>query len=648
MAFDPDQYLSGGTTTQEFNPDEYLSSKDTFDPDQYLGIKQSPTPETDKAVADTLAVPEGSPEYQARMRHDLGQDVVLPPEIANRPDVAPASTQEAYRKGGILGAAFYPRKATSLLETASGRQLPEAKSVPEQIAKGLATSPLALADFMTTPEGVGYIMAGATGPAIRAVIAGKFGLEGATDTIKALRSGDYHGATQSALVALGSALGLKHDLSAKPSITAPEQPPATSIPPEQQNVSTGVGEAQKGASGTLPPESRSVRSVEVPVGLSPQSAGIGRIPESHQMTTTGSPESAYPNLQAAVALEASKGNPLYVELVDGSRHQVSPFGATVTEGEIALSSGNSVDTRVVSRLLDKNGQPIPIKGGINAEQVTSPESVPQPEIRPLVGEEAPLRQQGETAGTREQGQELAGTPPETNGQMTEPTPVSSPASEPGVGISQARTEAELGEGSVEPGVGAEMGSGLEYGRNYINKGGDPRLPIRRATTSGLVGKNEVGIVHAELERLRAERARAADALERDPENALLQANLEDADTAQREWRKELQPVLTKASDTLREAYAASTPVADPSTYQGLADIFDEHFKGQRDITPEMRTAMAKAARGVREVRDSANGEFAKVEEALGKRMKGKKIMTPDELDADLRSVLEGAFKDCVL
>ena len=181
-----------------------------------------------------------------------------------------------------------------------------------------------------------------------------------------------------------------------------------------------------------------------------------------------------------------------------------------------------------------------------------------------------------------------------------------------------------------------MGSGLAHGRDYINKGGDPRLPIRRANTSGLVGKNEVGIVHAELERLRAERNAAATALEANPTDPVLQQNFSVADDAQRAWRKELQPVLTKASDALKEAHAASMPDADAGTYQGLADLMDEHFKGQREITPEMRTAMAKAAKGVRETRDIANGEMGKVEETLTKRMGGKKVMTPEELDADLR------------
>jgi hypothetical protein len=192
-----------------------------------------------------------------------------------------------------------------------------------------------------------------------------------------------------------------------------------------------------------------------------------------------------------------------------------------------------------------------------------------------------------------------------------------------------------------------MGAGLEFGRDFINKGGDPRLPIRRANTSGLVGKNEVGIVHAELERLRAERNAAAAALEANPGDPTLQQNFSVADDAQRSWRKELQPVLTKASEALKEAHAASMPDADVGTYQGLADLMDEHFKGERQVTPEMRTAMAKGARGVKETRDIVNGEMAKIEDTLT-RKSGKKAITPEELDARIRKRLETEFADCVL
>ncbi len=293
--------------------------------------------------------------------------------------------------------------------------------------------------------------------------------------------------------------------------------------------------------------------------------------------------------------------------------------------EDGLSHGEAIKKSVQSHLDEAHAQLQSIydQAGVKPTLVSQPTETPTASSIPKTAEVGAPKEEAPTTS------EVSGVPKDR-------------------GISQAKTEAELGAGSVEPGIGAELGSGIEYGRDFINKGGDPRLPIRRATTTGLVGKNEVGIVHAELERLRGERSKAAQALEANPDDPELQKSFSEADNAQRAWRKELQPVLTKASDTLREAYAGSAPDADPGTYQGLADIFDEHFKGERQVTPEMRTEMAKAAKGVQRVRQSANDEMKNVEDTLVKQIKGGKVMSPIELDADLKSVLEGEFKNCVV
>lgn len=277
----------------------------------------------------------------------------------------------------------------------------------------------------------------------------------------------------------------------------------------------------------------------------------------------------------------------------------------------------------------------PITGEQYASKITSAEGIPSPQVRPRVDEKAPLRQSGETPEIRPQEQpRTAGVPQSIEAQIGE------------TGISQRATEAELGVGSVEPGIGAEIGSGLEFGRDYINKGGDPRLPIRRALSTGLVGRKEVGIVHAELERLRGERNAAAEAAEMNPNDPIVQQRLEAADTAQRTWRKELQPVLTKAGDALREAYAGSRPKPDLGTYQGLADLMDEHFGGQRNLTPVDRTLLQKAAKGVKTVRDQAVQSFNTVVNESAR--KAQRVMTSEELMADLGEVLRKEFADCVL
>ncbi len=321
----------------------------------------------------------------------------------------------------------------------------------------------------------------------------------------------------------------------------------------------------------------------------------------------------------------------------------SPFAkiAGVAEDVARLKTARTTETAPVQpeNLQGVAGPETPVES-VPPEEVTPSDASNQPETTGVpvrdegggLGESPPLQQQGETADVPPQGDVGGGTPeqaPETQG----------------VGISQARTEAELGAGSVEPGVGAELGSGLDFGRDYINKGGDPRLPIRRAESTGLVGRREVGIVHAELERLRGVRDQAAQIAEAHPEDLFAQDNLAKADEAQRAWRKELQPVLTKASDALREAYAESS-VPDVGTYQGLANLMDEHFKGQHDITPADRTVLQKVSKTVSEARQETVKAVNGAVEATARR--AKKTMTAAEFKADLAGVVKDFLKDCVL
>ncbi len=310
----------------------------------------------------------------------------------------------------------------------------------------------------------------------------------------------------------------------------------------------------------------------------------------------------------------------------GGLSETSPSSNVQATAEAAATQG----IKVPENFAGVTGPETVDQGGeVNASGQSSTTGVSSGEVRGAVDETPPLRQQGETAPVQ-------GDVGSSQAQQAAETPV---------GISQARTEAELGAGSVVPGVGSEMGSGLDYGRKYINAGGDPRLPIRRATSSGLVGKNEVGIVHAELERLRGERDVAAAAAEANPGDPVAQQNLANADNAQRAWRQELQPVLTKASDALREAYTESTH-PDVGTYAGLSNLMDEHFNGQHDITPQDRTTLQRVAKTVTDARTKTAKSVDSAVEATSRKVKN--VMSPDQLKADLAGVLKDEFSNCIL
>lgn len=223
-------------------------------------------------------------------------------------------------------------------------------------------------------------------------------------------------------------------------------------------------------------------------------------------------------------------------------------------------------------------------------------------------------------------------------QAAKPTAAPQGGGDP-IGVAAVHAEAEQ-PGSVIPGEGQTWEDSLAQGRDYINKGGDPRLAIRRAQSTGLVGAKEVGIVRAEYERLAALKRQAIEQFgENDPRTVA-------AEEAQRSWRKELQPVLTKASDALRAAQ--NKEVADVSTFSGLHDLITETYGGDRALTPKERTQLQKAAKGVSEVQKQARESASKAADKVIRETRATKLLSLEDLKADLADALKDQFKDCLL
>lgn len=188
--------------------DEYSGSTAVAEPEPWKDYQPAPVGPTARDL-ETQRAPEGSSEYLAT------HPVIPAPEGSGD-----ANLFDAYKQGGVLGAFLAPHKVTDVVE-AVGHKLPEATTGPEKVAKVLATAPLSLADFLTSPEGLATAALGATGPLARTALAGGFGLTGASDTIEGIRQGDVEKATGSALVTLLSTLGLKSELGAPKVAGAP-------------------------------------------------------------------------------------------------------------------------------------------------------------------------------------------------------------------------------------------------------------------------------------------------------------------------------------------------------------------------------------------------------------------------------------------
>jgi hypothetical protein len=213
-------------------------------------------------------------------------------------------------------------------------------------------------------------------------------------------------------------------------------------------------------------------------------------------------------------------------------------------------------------------------------------------------------------------------------------------------VAERYANAELGDDAVIPGEGKSWADALDKGRADLNAGVDPRSAIRRAQRTGRVAADDVGLVRAEYERLAQAKRQAVDAAQAEPNNPQAQQAAVDAEDAQRSWRREMQPVLTKASDSLRAAQQRA--VVDVSTYAGLHDLVTDTYGGDRALTPTERTQLQRVAKGVQDVNARAAESANNVADAVIRRNGNRKIMSLDELRTDLSNVVKGELKGCAL
>jgi hypothetical protein len=210
-----------------------------------------------------------------------------------------------------------------------------------------------------------------------------------------------------------------------------------------------------------------------------------------------------------------------------------------------------------------------------------------------------------------------------------------------VGIAERYRE-EQQPGSVVPGVGVTSDEARSYGQDFINKGGNPYDAINQKGTRRELWQ-DVGIARAEYERLSNEKRAAETALESDPNNPQLQMVFDNADTAQRKWSKDAQPILTRAGDALRAA-TRSYP-REINSFSDFTDIVNDHFKGEVELTPEQRADLQKAVKAIKKGNVEATESRAKVVNQAVKKAGGK-VMSFDALKADLKATVEKLLEDC--
>jgi hypothetical protein len=118
------------------------------------------------------------------------------------------------------------------------------------------------------------------------------------------------------------------------------------------NVALQLAFMKAGAEGLLPKGKPKISTKEIPGAFA------------------GKPPPAARGIEVAIR-SGGTNIPRYVELTDGSQHQVAPFQPVTPTGDVALANGTLVDKGLVSKVLDENRNPI----RITSEPINS---VPEP------------------------------------------------------------------------------------------------------------------------------------------------------------------------------------------------------------------------------------------------------------------------------
>ena len=320
-------------------------------------------------------------------------------------------------------------------------------------------------------------------------------------------------------------------------------------------------------------------------------------------------------------------------------------------------------------------------------------SVPEREVRPRVGEEAPLRQSGETAGVRESGvegavqQTVAQAPPETvknelagnvygkgaAGSPVEPAGREHPQPRPadaGAGVEGQKSQAMPGggppdqPGAVQPVPGAEAPriaphhealKGL-YGEEAIKRGHvlepevlaqngredvaqgriDPYQVASKVKAGEAVTPRELGAISAEHENL----ARQAIAAEKAAQEAPTPENRAAYEKA-RQTAEDFAVHVVKPAGTMWGELGRAlqeTSAIDYATETGLRNA--AMMRLDRELTASEASKIKKEAARVQKVAKKADNATAELSAKIEKKTKGTETPTEDEMRATLQKVLK--------
>jgi hypothetical protein len=308
-------------------------------------------------------------------------------------------------------------------------------------------------------------------------------------------------------------------------------------------------------------------------------------------------------VEAKLSPEAAKPPPYEYESPEtGFKFTVDP------------NTGEAVDASTA-----KLNKVLASKGKVSETDLPSSNESAQPDVTPATPDE--FQTSEAQAGQRD----TAPAKPATVGESGEPTT----GDETGIGVAERYAEEELGDGSVIPGTSKGGEYWREKGREYVNSGQDPRMPIR-AAVAGHVSPRNVGIVSAEYERLAQNRRAAADALEQRPTDPQLQQQFKAADDATRTWRQEMQPVMSRWAEA-GHTMQGELPV-DLTTFDGLHQRATE-INGGRPPTITQKAELMKRAGVGRKLRTAEGQAVAARDAVIDRTLPKVEAPTPERMQS---------------
>lgn len=509
------------------------------------------------------------------------------------------------------------------------------RTVQDFITKGLddPLGPRRPEDAMTGAlRGVGNVVSGATSPEniallglapegkiAQRLIAGTFlgqSLLGTPEQWEAFKSASTAAEKTRIGVEMGLGLalpaaGLAHSFKGRgevPSLTQQEVPVVAELPKTTQEAARAGVQSE---TATVPQTQPQIAENQVgfenkeypnpPVEVPPRPNPASPSQPSQQPNE--------PGITAAIAEIQRRNAPAERQSAQTEAVAPSQTSETETSGQQSASSTNEES-------VSSGNKPVP-----ETPPSSQPESIPTSTRNATTSEPGDLAAQVER--NRREGITLR---VDKDGNV-----IQSP-SEP-VGVAERYANAEMPD-TVQPGTREDAAHWREKGRDYINQGGDPRMPIR-AAQAGHVSPRNVGIVSAEHERLTQLKRQAADALEQFPTNPELQKNFKEASDAWQSWRREMQPVLTRAGESL--AAAIGEHPVDLATFDGL---HTEAMKlnGGEPLTPGQKAGLMKRAGLTKRAKVAESKAVDRLQQEIDRTLPKRKVPTEEEMAAEVEKL----------